>query len=389
MKTTRGSSPTAGKGASLARFGLWIAIGLTGMLSYVQAHRDSYSFSRIEALGNPAPGVGFHVFDFEPSGLNNRGDALFGTNLGTNADPTTEGFGEGVFLLHAGQVLELARSGGNAPGGGGFNGLPLALLSFTALNNPGDAVFTFQLSPFSLPLGINCGVYRYSHSSRTVTPVVRPGVTSAPGGAVFAGVFFGNSRNNGGDLILHGIIATDKGIHLPDEDYVGLGSGVFKADRHDHITSVVSPGDATPRGGAFDFATAGWINNAGDVAFAAHVAGEESRIEGYPPQAVFMSALTGVYVEEASTGKITSIAHPGDPAPGGGVFRQALAPVINGRGDIAFAGDLSSPPHANQVLGVYLHSGGLTIPVARPGDPMPGGGTFVSASLVGWANSSK
>ena len=41
------------------------------------------------------------------------------------------------------------------------------------------------------------------------------------------------------------------------------------------------------------------------------------------------------------------------------------------------------PP--GMVTGVYLHSGGETIAVARPGDPMPGGGAFVTASnIIGW-----
>jgi hypothetical protein len=41
-----------------------------------------------------------------------------------------------------------------------------------------------------------------------------------------------------------------------------------------------------------------------------------------------------------ATGNIRSIAHAGDPAPSGGVYRQAGAPVINDQGDIVFLGDL-------------------------------------------------
>ena len=58
---------------------------------------------------------------------------------------------------------------------------------------------------------------------------------------------------------------------------------------------------------------------------------------------------------------------------------------LNDHGDVVFLGDLTSPPLARQVTGVYRHSRGVTIPMARPGDLMPGGGHFVTASnLIGW-----
>ena len=56
---------------------------------------------------------------------------------------------------------------------------------------------------------------------------------------------------------------------------------------------------------------------------------------------------------------------------------------MNNRGDIAFNGDLTPPPGANQSIGVFLYSGGKITAIARPGDPMPGGGKLVNASLVG------
>jgi hypothetical protein len=192
-------------------------------------------------------------------------------------------------------------------------------------------------------------------------------------------------------LFFVGIVPTDKGIHIPNEPYVGLGMGVFEADLAGHITAVVSPGDRAPGGGTFDAAglsySAGtWVNDRGDVTFDGHVAGEEASVPGgvpgFPPQqSVFIAALGSVYVKSGATGQITSIAHAGDPAPGGGVFRQALFPEINDRGDVLFTGDLTPAPDANQVLGVFLDLGGKIIPVARPGDAVPGGGHLVTASV--------
>jgi len=58
----------------------------------------------------------------------------------------------------------------------------------------------------------------------------------------------------------------------------------------------------------------------------------------------------------------------------------AFGPVLNNRGEIAFIGDLTPAPDAAETLGVFLHTGATTVAVARPGDPMPGGGHLLTAS---------
>ena len=148
---------------------------------------------------------------------------------------------------------------------------------------------------------------------------------------------------------------TQKGVRVPGEKYIGLGVGVYKADSHGNITSVVSPGDRAPGGGYFDYAgTSGAggasINEGGDVAFIGHVAGEESRfpIPPFLKQAQLISALGSLYVKDGNHGNIISIAHAGDHAPGGGIFHEIISPVINDSGDIAFIGDITPcPPHTS------------------------------------------
>src|SRR6266568_8816319 len=73
-----------------------------------------YVFTPIATLGDPAPGSagGTFINDFEPGGLNSHGDMAFGADVSTG--------GEGVFLRHKGQITELGRTGGAAPGGGLF-----------------------------------------------------------------------------------------------------------------------------------------------------------------------------------------------------------------------------------------------------------------------------
>src|SRR5436190_20170180 len=75
-------------------------------LALLQAQRgSSYSFTKLATLGEkailapPPAGPSFHINDFEPGGLNNHGDVIYGTDLGTSADPkewAATGFGEGV-----------------------------------------------------------------------------------------------------------------------------------------------------------------------------------------------------------------------------------------------------------------------------------------------------
>jgi hypothetical protein len=341
----------------------------------LHAQRVSYSFTKLETLSDPATlvpppsGPAFHINDFEPGAMNNRGDVFYGTDLGTSADPATWAttfFGEGVFLRPKGRSseLDLGHSLGNAPGGGTFASL---LQGEVSLNEEGDGAYAFTLTPFGAPVTVvdltlgflNSGVYRYSHTSGEVSPVVIPNVTPSPAGGTFPGVGFNASLNNRGDLVFPGI--------------VGDKLGIFKADKEGNITSVVSPGDAMPGHNTFESGSNSgpWINQRGDIAFTATLTSDPA-------------GRSSIYVKEAGTGKIISIAHGGDPAPRGGTFRGAFSPVLNDSGDVVFEGDLSpgSPSATFQDLGVYLYSKGTTIAIARPGDSMPGGGHFVTASFI-------
>ena len=244
--------------------------------------------------------------------------------------------------------------------------------------------YVFLLTDFTTPLGTNAGGYRYSPKVGRPTPFVVPYVTPEPGGGKFQGATFYPSINNGGVIAFNGIVVTDRGVHVPGEDYVGLGTGIYLAGAHDRITAVVAPGDPAPGGGRFDYAAEPWINDGGDVAFGAHVAGEDSVIQGFPPQAQQISALTSLYVRSAAGAPPSAPSCiPATRRPAAARFRQVFHSIMNNRGDIAFAGDLTPPPRAQQSVGVFLFTCGRIVPVARPGDPMPGGGNVVVASLVG------
>ena len=132
---------------------------------------EGYVFTPIAFLDDPAPGAqgGTFVNDFEAGGINNKGDVIFTADVSTG--------GEGVFLLSQGRISEIMRMGENAPGGGI---LGLGVNGPESLNDEGDIAVDFTLSPFSFPVGLNSGTYLFSHTTRTLTPVVAPGFTPAP-----------------------------------------------------------------------------------------------------------------------------------------------------------------------------------------------------------------
>ena len=341
-------------------------LGIAITTTPAQAQK-SYEFTAIAFLGDPAPGGDFFITDFEPRGINSRGDVAF------NADVVP---GEGVFLATRGGIIQTLRSGDAAPGGGTVDGGAWN----ASLNESGDVSVAFQLDPFLFPEGTNAGIYRFDADSSTVSAVMTPGVTPAPGGGFFQGSSALRSTvvNNSGTVLFDGMIPTADGIHIQGEPYIGLGVGIFEADKKGSISSVVSPGDPAPGGGTFDFAANGYINSGGDVAFGAHIASDPCNSN--VSQMLLIRCYESVYVKKKGTGEITSIAHQGDPAPGGGTYRLAFGPVINNGGDIVFIGDLTPAPDFLQDLAVFLNVGGVTVPIARPGDPMPGGGNLATAA---------
>ena len=129
------------RSAGVSGIALLLAAGLGGIeLRDAQAKPAGYIFTPVAFLGDPAPAGGTFVNDFEPGGLNSQGDMAFGADVSTG--------GEGIFLRHNGQITELGRTGGAAPGGGSFE---FGFLGPVGLNDRGDMVFNFLLKPLHPP----------------------------------------------------------------------------------------------------------------------------------------------------------------------------------------------------------------------------------------------
>lgn len=331
----------------------------------------SYSFTKVAAFGETTPSGEQLTSYFVPYGLNDVGDAFFQSQTAS---------GTAIFRMPHGKPTEqFAGPGKSAPGGGTYTDGVMSL--GTALNQHGDGVFKFLLDKSeaeSLPYGLHQGVFRVDAGSADVT-VIRPGVTLAPNGQPFEGSHMYSGINADRVVVFGGIIHTSKGIKIPGEPDSPLGMGVFTADAAGNIRSIVSPGDPAPGKKVFDFAENGFINDHGDVAFGAHIAGESCTTFGLK-QAERIFCGESVYLYRKASGRIVSIAHQGESAPGGGKYNLAFGPAINNSGDVVFIGDFSTAPDILTNTGVFLWSRGSTIAIARSGDSLPGGGKMVSAS---------
>jgi hypothetical protein len=168
--------------------------------------------------------------------------------------------------------------------------------------------------------------------------------------------------NAAGDIVFPGVVRTMQGVAPAN----GVGQGIFLSDRDGHIAKIAAPGDPAPGGSIFDFAANPWINDRGDIAFGAHVAGEEC----IP---IVPGCMESVYLKSAATGKIESIAHQGGQASNGNFYRGAWGPAANNNGDLVFMGELTPPPGLTSARGIFQYSRGVNAAIARPGDIMPDG----------------
>jgi hypothetical protein len=346
-----------------------LAIVVSGTAS-MYAASPGYSFRVVAALGDGAPGGGEHEGDFEPQDINASGSVLFASDL---ADEDGHFAGEGVFLRQRGVTSVIARDGQEAPGTGGHHFSGFGILSPGAMNDAGDVAFAFSLDPPD-PLLLNTGLWRYSAATGTLSKVLLPG-DPAPGGTTFRGAHFHADINNTGEIANVAIVDTPYG-HCTDQGAwcYGLGRGVYRFDRWNNVAQVAAPGDPAPGSSStFDDAWDPNISDSGDVVFGGHVTGEDC-IGGSGSD---IGCYESLYLYRASTGRLTSLVHQGDPAPGGGVFEFAFDGRSNGIGHISFIGG-----NGTFDTGVFLYTrSGSVLKVAAPGDNMPGGGTMVNTTL--------
>lgn len=332
--------------------------------------KTTYSYRRVISAGDTLPGGAPCGMYFSLDGLNSRGDLAFGIDIPS---------GYARYQSSGRHIKQVALPGDHATGGitlgegVGFGDV---------INEAGTQAFVFLVNATfdqSQPSGRHNGVFKAAQHRSGLLPIVIPDATLDPDGHPFRGAFLHPSINNREELAFTGMIETPNGIHLPMQPYGGLGLGVFIADHRGHIKRIVAPGSPAPGGGTYDLVENATLNDWGDLAFGAHVAGEEC-VDAGIKQADRIFCGESVYLRRHD-GHLVSIAHQGAPAPGGGTYRLAFGPLLNNREDLVFVGDLSLPPSVGTQLGLFIHRRGRTMAIARPGDSLPGGGHMSSAGF--------
>lgn len=327
-----------------------------------------YSFRIVARAGDPVPGTAATVAsDLSVGDINVRGDVVFDVQMSSG--------GTAILFARGERLRKIAATGETAPGGGTYASFPIGRSS---TNSWGDVAFDFLLEPIQQPFGVGGGVFRRDGLTGAVEAVALADVTPAPGGAPVRGSTLRASIDDRREVVFGAIISTTDGVSGE------LGNAVLRARRDGSLATVLAPGDPAPDGSTIDMAMNPSANVAGQVAVAGHQSNQEC-IDFGTPQEVFINCATSVYLVQPG-GDLQAIALQGDAAPGGGTYRFAWSPVLNGLGQVAFVGDLSPPPGFNQASGVFLHHRGRTRAIARPGDAMPGGGRVAVVTNFGAGN---
>jgi len=378
------AQPNPSRGSSKLRraIGPLLAAAATLQAAVVLGGPPAYTFKPIAFVGGPTPGGSTFNGDFEPSGMNNRGECAFVADYEVNGVE-----GEGIFIGGAGEGLrQVLGFGQPAPGTGGgvFGPWEEGNLGF---NDEGDVAILFTLDPFTHWLtwlnGFYAGVWRYSHETQQLTPVVVPGdPIPGLGGDTFKGIGLDVSMNNQGTIAFEGIVSVDPLTLGTDGPVDTMTAGVFVASKHGRISPVALPGGPAPNGDTWDSAVNPSINAAGDMSFGAKTSG-----------AIAAGRGESIYLRRAATGEILAVGKAGTPAPGGGMLLAGDESRINDRGDVVFTGYLDGEAISpvGGPVGAFLYRDGTLVRVAGPGDAMPGGGhlAFVSGYLnnIGLNNS--
>src|SRR5271170_4211492 len=130
--------------------------------------------------------------------------------------------------------------------------------------------------------------------------------------------------------------------------YVGDGGLFFRSGQT--VSVLAEFGHAAPGSGKFSLVDTVALNSAGEIVFRGYVTS--------PSTAGLFSVIKGKIAELITDGTAAT----------NGVLVTATFPVMNAAGDVAFIDADTN--------GLYLFSKGVISPLAVPGSPAPGGGTF-------------
>jgi hypothetical protein len=276
---------------------------------------------------------------FEVGPLNEQGQLCF-----TADDPT----GEKQLIQYAdGRFTLLAGAGKQGPAGPWPNNL--WFYAPVSMNRSGSVLFSGLLTRYRDRGG--GATFLWEAATRQLSPVMLPGMPSVPGQSFEWAAGSTPALNNQGDSALVANVRNAAG-----QQY----AGVFFRGRDGHLQPVALPDQALPDGGTIRHAWLPSLNDAGIVALLVRRQGEEW---DYP------------YVWEAGTLRALPVGKV--PVPPGALFFGFTSVWLNNQNRNALLAvhfhTLSSPS-----IALYLLAGGQLLPVAVPGQAMPGGGRLDS-----------
>jgi hypothetical protein len=320
-----------------------VIFGLVLMQAGATQAQGSYTYRKLVCFGDAAPGGGTFAADFEAGELNSSGQFAF------LAEP---GGAEKIFLWDGTTARQIGGPSLKTPDGGVPTG---NVYSPPSINDAGKVVLGQTVE-----LDGERSEYILLYDAKTdMSTILAKKEMPAPGGGTFSygGVavptrVFGDINNLDEVVFSNGVVPADGG---------DAHDAVFLSARG-QSSVIAREGTTLPDGGRVLNAWWPRINEAGQVSFVANTAQNENY---------------GVYLWDKGT--ITTIVKP-DADVAGVKVAQAKWAVIGNGGDIVFVGEVGvadgGADIATQNTGVFLFSKGKLITVAKPGDPLPGGGTL-------------
>ncbi|MCH8042671.1 MAG: tandem-95 repeat protein [Planctomycetes bacterium] len=330
----------------------------------------SGSMTLVARDGDPAvevgPGVGIKGFASSTS----LGGPIFISDVGVAFYANLTGEGADRSGVWAGLPDDLRRV---APLGSPVQGLPAGVTfgpGLPVLGREGHLLFSSRL----LGPGVsdaNDSVIIVDHQGQLILAAREGDPAPGVGDGVILGSVFSHVVNGSGETVF---VSSFSGPGVTSDDDVGLWTNAGGA-----LHLVAREGDSAVGAGSgqqFRSFAEATINDAGRVAFHGFLRGS-----GVTSRNDLGIWLTG-------QGRIALVAREGNAAPGtpsGTLFSRIFEPILNGRGDVAFAADLSGTGVTfSNDSGIWMQRNRRLTLVAREGDAAPGteDGVFFSHLLI-------
>lgn len=308
---------------------------------------------QIQRIARPGDRMGNAEADrpFFVESLNDQGQVVF---IAENAAG-----GQMLVQYAQGRLTPMVVSGGEAPGGTWSE--EVGILSPVSMNQEGSVLFAADVT---IGGQSHVGTFRWDDRARRVVPVAVKGMALLPNLTLEQDRGVALALNNDNEVAL--------AVAVKNASQSGEGGGgVFFFGRDGQRLPVALPEGTLPDGGKVRWAWFPSLNDAGRIAFVAQ-AGD--------------SLLSLPYLWEK--GELTPVPVKGLPVPPGKSLFGITGAWLNDRNrNVLLEAHLHSLAGAFYAL--YLLSDGQLLPVAVPGQEMPGGGRLQSLQGhgVSWASS--